>query len=261
MTEESRPLGSVATLAGNPPTILAYLAPPTILREAEEAEERRLLGSVATPCGSGDPPTRPAYSASCHLTVLGGAEESRPSGPGAVLLVILDSAAHSSASSDLLTRGFPELVGCTSQCAAPALPITGSRLTDSSPGVWASGIAPPVIGPLLTDPSSEMWASGLAPPIICPHLTDPSSGVWASGLAPPIIGPHLTDPSSGVWASGLPPRIICLHLTESSSGVWASGLAPPIIGPHLTESSSGVWAGPLRSKSIGHPMGGAASAM
>ena len=61
MAEESCPLGSVVTRAGNPPAILAYSASLTILGEAGMAEESRPLGSVVTLAGN--PPAILAYSA------------------------------------------------------------------------------------------------------------------------------------------------------------------------------------------------------
>ena len=57
---ESRPPpGSVVTLAGDPPAILAYSAPLTILGEAEMAEDSCPLGSVVT--RAGNPPAILAY--------------------------------------------------------------------------------------------------------------------------------------------------------------------------------------------------------
>ena len=121
-----------------------------LLGEAEQAEESRPSESVAS---AGDllvamrqgSPTSLADSENGLLTVLGSAEESRPSCLGVTQFVILGSAVHSLvASANLLTRltwGFPVL-GRTrpSQCAVPLPPsIIGPLLTESGLGVWPGG--------------------------------------------------------------------------------------------------------------------------
>ena len=146
--EGSRPSGCVAASTGDlltamcrgSLTSLAYSenGPLTVMGGAEEAKESRLSGSVAASAGDSlttmcrDSPASPAESENGPLT-------SWVTQRGQ--LVILDSAVHSSARSNLLTRltrCVPVLVGGTTEGDYPLAP----PIMDPSPTVsreWASG--------------------------------------------------------------------------------------------------------------------------